>query len=156
MKKWLNLTCPVCGFRYPLTKFKPKMSAIVYPLQIVTGGGRAKGFKVEKYLPWSTLPKLRQTNAWNSLLCLYNRLGAAYDQYYLTLGFLSPEIKKILQALQGSYPDAYRTSKFQEYAHAYASTQPAQDIVDAYSAFDYPEAYAQFLKNQFLEGVLSE
>jgi len=58
------------------------MKPILYPAQIVTGGGRAKGFRVVKYLPWSTLPTFRQTDVWNSLLGLYNRLGAAYDHFY--------------------------------------------------------------------------
>jgi hypothetical protein len=56
------------------------MKPIEYPVQIVTGGGRAGGFKVEQYLQWATLPSLKQTAAWKSILCLCDRLGAAYDK----------------------------------------------------------------------------
>jgi hypothetical protein len=156
MKKWLALTCPVCGFRYPLTKFKPAMESIAYPVQIVTGGGRAKGFTVEEYLPWSTLPTLRQTNAWNSLLCLYDRLGAAYDHFYQVLGFLSPEVKKLLQELRGSYADAYRTNRFPDYVNAYTPTELPEDIVEPYSRDDYPDAYAHLLMNQISRRLADE
>jgi predicted choloylglycine hydrolase len=129
------------------------MKPIVYPVQIVTGGGRAKGFTVEKYLPWSTLPTLKQTNTWNSLLCLYDRLGAAYDNFYQVLGFLSPEMKKVMKELQTSYEDTYRTSLFPEYARVYAPTQSHQDIAEPYGEDDYPRTYAHLLINQLLEGV---
>lgn len=129
------------------------MEPIDFPAQIVTGGGRAKGFKVAKYLPWSTLPALRQTEVWNSLLCLYNRLGAAYDHFYEVLGFLSPKMKTILQELQKSYVDSYRTSQLSEYARVCASMESLQDIVGPYSQDDYPEAYAHLLINPVLGGV---
>lgn len=131
------------------------MKPILYPVQIVTGGGRAKGFRVVKYLPWSTLPTLRQTEVWNSLLCLYNRLGAAYDHFYRVLGFLSPKMKTLLQELQRSYAHSYRTSPFSEYARLYASMQSLQDIVEPYTQDDYPEAYAHLLINPTFGGVWS-
>ena len=145
MKKWFALTCPICGFRYPLKKFTPTIKPIVYPVQIVTGGGRAKGFSVEKYLPWSTLPTLKQTGAWNSLLCLYGRLGAAYDNFYQVLGFLSPEIRKIIQELQKSYAHAYQTNPLSEYTRAYASAQALPDIAEPYTDDDYSGVYAHLL-----------
>lgn len=156
MKKWFALTCPVCGFRYPLKKFNPTLEPIIYPVQIVTGGGRAKGFTVAKYLPWSTLPTFRQTDVWNSLLCLYNRLGAAYDRFYQVLGFLSPKMKTLLQELRRSYAASYRTSPFPEYAEVYASPETSQDMVEPYCEDDYPEAYALFLINQVPGGVWIE
>ena len=121
------------------------MEIIAYPVQIVTGGGRAKGFRVEKYLPWSTLPALKQTSAWDSLLCLYDRLGAAYDHFYQVLGFLSPEISKIIQELQKSYAHAYQTNPFSEYTRAYASTQTLPDIAEPYTDDDYSGVYAHLL-----------
>jgi len=153
LKKWFALTCPVCGFRFPLKKFKPAMNPILYPVQIVTGGGRAKGFKVLKYLPWSTLPKIRQTEVWNSLLCLYERLGTAYDHFYEVLGFLSPKMKTLLQELQRSYADSYRISPFSEYAQAYAPSKSLQDIVEPYCQDDYPEAYTHLIINSFFGGA---
>lgn len=153
MKRWFALTCPVCGFRYPLKKFKPVMQPIQYPAQIVTGGGRAKGFTVVKYLPWSTLPTLRQTDLWNSLLCLYNRLGAAYDRFYQVLGFLSPKMKTLLEELQRSYAASYRTSPFPEYARVYASMESLQNIAQPCCEDDYPEAYTRLLLNPVLGGV---
>lgn len=153
LKKWYSLSCPVCGFRFPLKKFNPAIEPIDFPAQIVTGGGRAKGFKVVKYLPWSTLPTLKQTDAWNSLLCLYNRLGAAYDHFYQVLGFLSPKIKTLLQQLQRSYVDSYRTSPLSEYVRVYASMGSLHDIVAPYGEDDYPEAYAHLLTNSVVGGL---
>ena len=153
MKQWHAFTCPVCGFRFPPKKFNPTMKPILYPVQIVTGGGRAKGFRVLKYLPWSTLPTLRQTDVWNSLLCLYNRLGAAYDHFYHVLGFLSPKMQMLLQELQKSYTHSYRTTTFPEYAGVYASTERSTDIIEPYFKDDYPEAYAHLLTNQVPGGV---
>lgn len=120
------------------------MKPIIYPVQVVTGGGRAKGFKVAEYLPWSSLPALKQTDAWNSLLCLYNRLGAAYDHFYQVLGFLSPEISKILQELQKSYANAYGTNPIQDYPQTYAKT-PQSDIAETYIEDNYSGAYAHLL-----------
>lgn len=150
------MTCPVCGFRFPLKKFNPRMESILYPVQIVTGGGRAKGFRVVEYLPWSTLPTFKQTGVWNSLLCLYDRLGAAYDHFYQVLGFLSPKMKMLLQELEKNYAASYRTSPFPEYAEAYASPETSQDIVEPYREDDYPEAYAHFIINQVPGGVWFE
>jgi len=131
------------------------MEPILYPVQIVTGGGRAKGFTVAEYLQWSTLPTLRQTEVWNSLLCLYNRLGAAYDHFYQVLGFLSPEIRKLLET-QKPYADAYRTNSFQDYAKVYAPTESPIDIVEPYCEVDYPETYSHLLMNQVLGGIRVE
>ena len=122
-RKWPALTCPVCGFRFPPRKFNPTMKQILYPVQIVTGGGRAKGFHVEEYIPWEALPKLQQTDIWPSLLCLYTRLASAYDHFYEVLGFLSPEISKILHELQKSYADAYGANPIHDYSYAYTKTQ---------------------------------
>lgn len=154
MKQWLSLTCPVCGFRHPLRKFNPTMKPILYPVQVVTGGGRAKGFRVAKYLPWSTLPTLRQTDVWTSLLCLYNRLAAAYDHFYQVLGFLSPKMRALLQ-LQKSYANAYRMSPFPGYARVYGSTGSSQDIVEAYPVpeDDYPQVYVHLFVKAIAEGV---
>jgi len=132
------------------------MKPITCPAQIVTGGGRSKGFTVEQYLSWTMLPTLRRTDAWNSLLCLYDRLGAAYDHFYQVLGFLSPEIRKLLQESQRSYADAYRTGLSPEYVQAYDLTQSLPDINEAYHETDYSEAYANLLTNQFLGGILDE
>ena len=118
------------------------MKPIVYPLQIVTGGGRAKGFRVAKYLPWTTLPTLKQTVVWDSLLYLYNRLATAYDEFYQVLGFLSPKMKTLLQELQRSYAHSYGTSPFPEYTGVYTLTEVSQDIAEPYREDDYPEAYA--------------
>jgi len=131
------------------------MEPILHPVQLVTGGGRARGFAVVRYLPWSMLPTLRQTVLWNNLLCLYQRLGAAYDHFYEVLGFLSPKMKMLLQELQKSYSDSYRISPFLEYARVYASTQSLHDIVEPYNEVDYPEAYAHLLINQIPGGVCS-
>jgi hypothetical protein len=131
------------------------MKPIIYPIQIVTGGGRAKGFTVEQYLPWATLPTLNQTNAWNSLLCLYNRLGAAYDHFYQVLGWLSPEVKRLLQESR-SYADAYRTNPLQDYAKAYATTMSPENIAEPYCKADYPAAYAHLLINQIPRGLADE
>jgi len=138
-----------------LKKFNPTLNPILYPVQVVTGGGRAKGFSTAKYLPWSTLPTFKQTDVWNSLLCLYNRLGAAYDHFYQVLGFLSPKMKTLLQQLQKSYATSYRTSPFPEYTRVYASTQSLEDIVTPYCTDDYPEAYARLLTSQSIGGTWS-
>jgi hypothetical protein len=153
LKRWFSLTCPVCGFRYTLKKFKPQMQPIAYPVAIMSGGGRRKGFAVEQYVPWKALPTLKPTGAWNSLLYLYDRLGAAYDHFYEILDFLSPEIKKLLQEPQRSYAYAYRTNPLSEYAHAYASTQSLEDIAEPYDEADYLGAYPDLLSNQVLKGV---
>ncbi|MGD0495780.1 MAG: hypothetical protein ABSB28_07030 [Candidatus Bathyarchaeia archaeon] len=156
MKRWYSLTCPICGFRFPLQKFRPAMKPILYPVQVVTGGGRARGFRVEKYLPWTTLPALKQTNAWNSLLYLYGRLADAYDHFYQVLGFLSPEMCRILQEFQKPYSDAYRTNPSPEYSQAFASKDSPHDIVEPYGDADYPEAYAHLLINPASGGICDE
>ena len=125
----------------------------MHPIQIVTGGGRAKGFKVVKYLSWTVLPTLKQTDVWNNILCLYNRLGAAYDHFYQVLGFLSPQIKILLQQLQRSYVESYQTNPFAQYAQAYTRARSSQNIFESYSKDDYPEAYTQTLINFLLGGA---
>jgi hypothetical protein len=132
------------------------MQPITYPVAIMSGGGRRKGFTVEQYLPWTSLPTLKLTGAWNSLQCLYDRLGSAYDHFYEILGFLSPEIKKLLQEGERSYAHAYRTDPLSEYAHAYTPTQSLQDIAEPYDEADYSGAYVDLLSHQALEGVLNE
>jgi hypothetical protein len=132
------------------------MRPIVYPVQIVTGGGRAKGFRVEKYLEWATLPSLRQTAAWKSILCLYDRLGAAYDNFYQVLGFLSPEIKALLEGLQKSYASAYLNDRTQGYASTYSSPKSPDAIAETFSEDGYPEAYANLSINPLLGGVCDE
>jgi hypothetical protein len=132
------------------------MKPITYPVQIVTGGGRARGFKVEKYLQWSTLPSLKQTPAWKSILCLYNRLGAAYDNFYQVLGFLSPEIKALLEELQKSYASAYLSDRTPEYAPIYSSIKSPDAIAETFSEDNYPEAYAHLLINPVFGGVSNE
>lgn len=146
--QWYALTCPVCGFRFPTKKFCPTMKPIVYPVQIVSGGGRAKGFKVMKYLPWSTLATLQQTDAWVSVLCLYERLGSAYDRFYETLGFLSPQMKKLLQELQRPYGGSYSTSQFPDYSNVYSTTDLSEKVTDAYPDVDYSGVYEHLLTHQ--------
>jgi hypothetical protein len=130
------------------------MKPILYPVQLVTGGGRAKGFRVEEYLPWSALPTLKQTIAWNSLLSLYARLADAYDHFYQVLGFLSPEMQKLIKQLQRSYEDAYRKNPLSEYTETYAPKLP-NDIVEPYSNADYPTAYVHLLINPTSGGALN-
>jgi hypothetical protein len=120
------------------------MKPILYPLQLVTGGGRAKGFKVARYLPWSTLPTLKQTYAWSSIVALYGRLASAYDNFYQTLGFLSPEIQRMLRELQRSYADVYGAKPLSDYARIYATPTSSSDIASAYSGDDYSKVYAHF------------
>lgn len=122
------------------------MKPILYPVQLFSSLGRAKGFKIQEYLPWSALPTLKQTSAWNSLLSLYGRLSLGYDHFYQELGFLSPEMQKLINQLQKSYADAYRTNPLSEYTEAYAPKLP-NDIVEPYSKADYPAAYAHLLIN---------
>jgi hypothetical protein len=150
--QWYALTCPVCGFRFPIKKFSSKMKPIIYPVQIVSGGGRAKGFKVMKYLPWSMLATLQQTDAWVSVLCLYQRLGSAYDRFYEVLGFLSPEMKKLLQELQRPYGGSYSTSLFPDYGQVYSPTDSSEKIADAYPAADYSEVYSRALTHRVERG----
>jgi len=132
------------------------MKPIDYPVQIVTGGGRASGFKVEQYLQWATLPSLKQTAAWKSILCLYGRLGAAYDNFYQVLGFLSPGIKALLEGLQKSYASAYLSDRTQGYASAYSSLKSPDAIAETLTEDDYPEAYANLPLNPLLGGVCVE
>jgi hypothetical protein len=151
-KEWFAITCPICGFRYPTKKFNTDMKPILYPLQLVTGGGRAKGFRVAKYLPWSILPTLKQTYAWNSILILYNRLASAYDNFYQTLGFLSPEIQRMLRELK-SYADVYGTNPMSDYATVYTPPASFDEVSSAYSEDDYSKVYAHLCDASILGDV---
>jgi hypothetical protein len=122
------------------------MKPILYPVQLFSSLGRAKGFKIEEYLPWSALPTQKQTIAWNGILSLYARLAAAYDHFYQELGFLSPEIQRLVKQLQRTYTSVYLTDPLPQYAKAYISKQP-NDIAKAYSKTNYPAAYANLLIN---------
>jgi hypothetical protein len=141
MKQWYAVTCPVCGFRFSPKKFNAEMKSILYPLQLVTGGGRARGFRVVKYLPWSILPTLRQTQIWNNILVLYGRLASAYDNFYQTLGFLSPDVQSLLRGLN-QYADVYGTNPTSDYAKIYATPTSTDEIPAAYSGDEYSKVYA--------------
>jgi hypothetical protein len=152
MKKWYAFTCPGCGFRQYPAKFNPSMKPILYPVQIVTGGGRAKGFHVEEYIPWEALPRLQQTAIWPSLLCLYTRIASANDHFFEVLGYVSPKMKTLLQQLQRTYADSYLTPPFPEYTKPYA-TDSLHDIVESYVEDDYSKAYAYLRDNPTFEGI---
>jgi len=142
LKQWYALVCPICGWRHLPRKFSQNPEPITYPVQLVTGGGRARGFNAVRYLPWSALPTLRQTGIWTGLLCLYNRLGAAYDNFYEVLGLSSPKMKTLLQKLR-SYEDTYQIGP-SHYSALYARTPP--DIAESYCVnLDYPETYESLL-----------
>ena len=141
VKTWICLTCPVCSFRFPLRKFN-KSKPIDYPAQIVSGGGRAKGFKVLKYMSWATLPTLRHTDAFPSILNMYAKLGTAYDHFYEVFGFLSPQIRALLSASQKPYTHAYPANRFSEYSRTYAS-EKTLNIGEPYSGEDYSKVFQQ-------------
>jgi hypothetical protein len=107
-------------------------------------------------MPWPSLPTLKGTNAWKSILCLYDRLGAAYDNFYQVLGFLSPEIKALLEGLQKPYTSAYLSDRTQGYASAYPSLKSPDTIAETFGEDGYPEAYAHLLINPLLGGVCVE
>lgn len=148
---WLTLTCPICGWRHTLKKFKSPMKPILYPAQFVTGGGRARGFKVAEYLPWSALLKLNRTNVGSSIRNLYGRLATAYDRFYEVLGFMSPKMRTLLEAYQRSYTCSYRTSQFDNYAKEF-NPGHSLDIAEPYNEQDYITAYAQSFFNHPPEG----
>jgi len=144
MTTWITLTCPVCGWRHTLKKFNSTMNPILYPAQIVTGGGRARGFKVAEYLPWSALPQLNRTYVGSSIRSLYSRLAAAYDRFYEVLGFMSPKMRMLLQVHQRSYANSYRTTYLDNYAKAFnLDSSPA--ITESYDEDDYSKAYSHLL-----------
>jgi len=100
MKTWYALSCPVCRFRYPLKKFTAALAPFAYPVQLVTGGGRAQGFHVVEYIPWSTLPRLKENpDLWRALNCEYIRLASAFDSFHTYLGFLSPGMREMIASL---------------------------------------------------------
>lgn len=145
MTSWLSATCPVCGFRHPPKKFSPQLRPIDFPFQIVTGGGRASGFKVQQYLPWSGLPAMKKTEAWNSVLSIYGRPSAAYDNYYDFLGFLSPRMRALLQQYK-PYAEIYGVTSTPEYSDVYSNATP-NDFAESYNHIDYTDAYARLLLN---------
>jgi hypothetical protein len=102
MKTWVNLSCPVCGFRHSSQRFvRSAQQPIQYPLQVVSGGGRGSGFHVLRYIPWTELPNLeRDSEAWRAINCEYLQLSSAYDNFHTSLGFLSPKIKSIIESLE--------------------------------------------------------
>jgi hypothetical protein len=138
--KWLVLNCPLCGFRFPLRKFAGTLKPILFPLGFASSRGRARGFATIERLPWSALPSLQNTDAWNSVLNLYGRLAAAYDHFYITCGFMSPRMTALAEELRKSYADSYLTNPFPQYAQAYPTT--CSDIAEAYTDTDYSKAYA--------------
>jgi len=144
-KKWLVLNCPLCGFRFPLKKFDKTLKPILFPLGIAGSLGRARGFATLERLPWSALPTLQSTEAWNSIQNLYGRLAAAYDHFYETCGFLSPMMTALMEELRKSYADSYLPNTFPAYAQPYSSA--GSDIAEAYATVDYSETYA-LLSNQ--------
>jgi hypothetical protein len=151
VKEWFAVTCPICGFRYPMKKFASPKEPIAYPIQIVTGGGRAQGFRTLEYLPWSTLKTLVQTDAGKSLANLYARLAASYDSFYETLGWHSPRMRALLKAMQGCYTDSYRRSPFENYHLTFGKSNSA-DIVEAYTDADGSRAYTPNLTDIQLGG----
>jgi len=103
LKTWTDLTCLVCGFRFSPRRFIRNATAPVrFPGQIVTGGGRARGFHVIDYVPWSQIVKLKaQPDVWRALNCEYLRLSSAYDNFHHYLGFLSPSMSEVIDSLNG-------------------------------------------------------
>lgn len=101
MKQCVNLSCVTCGFRFwPETVIKKSLKTIDHPIQIVCSAGRAKGFRVVQYVPWSELSRFRDNvQVWRAVNCEYIRLASAYDNFHLHLGFLSPRILEIMESL---------------------------------------------------------
>jgi hypothetical protein len=90
----------LCGFRFSPRKFTKSIQPIRFPAQVVTGGGRGRGFHVVQHIPWTEIAKLKMdTQIWNALNCEYVRLASAYDSFYDYLGFLSPRIRDLVGAL---------------------------------------------------------
>jgi len=89
------------------------------------------------------LPELKGTRAWNSIIVLYNRLGFAYDSFYRTLGWLSPEIDKMLKGIAMTYADIYQRDMSTDYTRIYSATNSSDDIVASYSEGDYSQVYAR-------------
>lgn len=85
---------------HSLRKFARATQPITYPVQLMTGGGRGRGFHVIERIPWSDLSRLRaRAEVWESLNCEYIRLASAYDNFYDYLGFLSPRMLEVTNAL---------------------------------------------------------
>lgn len=100
-KIWFAVSCPVCGFRHPLRKFTASLTPIAYPIQVVTGGGRAKGFKVARRIGWASLPSLDpSSDLMQAVNCEYSRLAEAYDNFHFYLGYLSPAMKALTDSLR--------------------------------------------------------
>jgi hypothetical protein len=88
------------------------------------------------------LSTLRQTDAWASVTYLYERLSAAYDLFYETLGFMSPKMRMLLQS---SCAVAYQPNPLDNHAAAYGAASTSQDIVGAYTEDDISDAYSHKL-----------
>ena len=82
---------------------------------------------------------MKKTEAWNSILSIYGRLSAAYDNYYDFLGFLSQRMRTLLQQYK-SYAEIYSATATPEYYDAYANTTP-NDFAKSYNHADYTDAY---------------
>ena len=69
-------------------------------MQMVCSGGRAKGFHVVQYVPWSELSRfIDNAQVWRALNCEYIRLASAYDNFHYYLHFLSPRMQAIIDGL---------------------------------------------------------
>ncbi len=101
MKTWFALTCPVCGFRYPLRKFTADLTPINYPVQVVCGGGYRRGFTVARRITWADLRSLDQTSdLMRAINCEYRRLAEAFDNFHFYLGYLSPAMKALVENMR--------------------------------------------------------
>ena len=146
----------VPSLRFPSSIKEVQFSNEAYPLSSSNCDWRRTSKRISSSeIPALVNPSHVQTDVWSSILCLYNRLGAAYDHFYQVLGFLSPNMKTLLQELQKSYANSYQTSPLPEYAQVYASTGSSQNIATPYCGDDYPEAYSRLLFNPILGGVWS-
>jgi hypothetical protein len=152
--EWWSFLCPVCGFQHLPRRFKPEMKPILYPARIMTGGGRARGFKVVRQLPWKDLAELRtDTSLWSSVQSLYTRLAYGFDMFFLHLGYLSPGMVKLLQKAQSSYADIYLTNTVADIGQAYSPV----DLSENTSGWsDYSEVYRSLFKNDTQEVGLVE
>lgn len=83
---------------------------------------------------------MKKTEAWNSILSIYSRLSAAYDNYYESLGFLSPKMRTLLRQPQ-SYADIYSVNTTPEYSGIYTNST-LNDFAEPYDHADYADAYA--------------
>jgi hypothetical protein len=101
MKECFNVSCFGCGFRFwPETVIKKSLKTIDYPIQMVCSAGRARGFRVIRYVPWSELSTFRDNlQVWRAINCEYMRLAYAYDNFHHYLHFVSPRMQSIIDDL---------------------------------------------------------